>query len=63
MSEWDKICGKKKCVCVNSWGKEEENLVVDVDQPGNIVYGVVSHGKESGSNEGLLSTISKWWGH
>ena len=67
--KWDKICGKKKFVCVNSWGTEEENPVVDVDQPGNIVYGVVAHGKESrhspatGSNEGLLSTISKWWGH
>ena len=59
---------KEMCVC-QQLGEEEENPVVDVDQPGNIVYGVVAHGKESrhspatGSNEGLLSTISKWWGH
>ena len=63
------ISGKKKFVCVNSWGKFEENPVVDVDQPGNIVYGVVAHWKESRhsattvSSEGLFSTITKWLGH
>ena len=63
--KWDNILGKKKFVCVNSWGKFEENPVVDVNQPGNIVYGVVAHWKESRhsaaavSSEGLLSTISK----
>ena len=69
------IRGKKKLVCFNSWGEEEENPVVDVDRPGNVVFGVVTQCEESrpsrspiskvSSDDGIFSTFSKFfngWG-
>ena len=73
--KYDTICGKKKFVCYNSWGDEEENPVVDVDKPGNVVYGVVTESEESRhsssstskpvSDGGMFSSFSKFfhgWG-
>merc|ERR1712130_58310 len=73
--KYDTICGKKKLVCFNSWGEEEENPVLDVDRPGNVVYGVVTKWEESrpsssstskpSSDDGIFSTFSKFftrWG-
>ena len=64
------IGGKKKFLCINSWGEFEENPVVPCDQPGNKVYGVVARWKDSrssatseSSEQGLLSALSKWWSH
>lgn len=73
--KYDTIRGKKKLVCFNSWGEEEENPVVDVDRPGNVVYGVVTQCEESRpsrcsssksvSDDGMFSTFTKFfngWG-
>ena len=67
----DTICGKEKFICFNSWGDREENPVVDVERPGNVVYGVVTRAEDSRASststskilpdEGILSSFSKFF--
>ena len=40
------VDGKKMFLCVNSWGSDSQYPLVDMEQNGNVLYGIISTWKE-----------------